>query len=401
MNIFRTLASGKQAFREEFISAFLAYLLSPKMDHGLGQIFLSALISNIAEHENNSELKELSGEFKDRLWEDIFAENNHHPIVELEFSFPPGGFIDIVIRAGRWFIMIENKINAASKTQDQIALQYQGLLQVLKKENLADNNRILLIYLVPASCNGDDWSILSGFNEELEKVNLRAGDAKKLVTWQPVTEEENPCVSIVSIIRKLLQLEASGMSAPISLEVRQTLLSLVDFAMGEFQGFHYEKATTKTVDLNKIKVPEILSLSGEYYIGIQYGRGGTVTSAWKNLDFLKREFTVSEIQHGWQYVPLEEFKTLARWALNPKQESLASITWYGKPFFTQNLYRVSKYGKAKLFIGIKGGISALKGMTSKQILSKKQWELGPSQKSNQWFSGEDFCKVLEEKGIQF
>jgi hypothetical protein len=47
MNLFRTIASGKQAFREEFVSAFLAYLLSHKMDHGLGFIFLSKLLVEI------------------------------------------------------------------------------------------------------------------------------------------------------------------------------------------------------------------------------------------------------------------------------------------------------------------------------------------------------------------
>lgn len=34
MNIFRTLALGKHTFREEFVTAFLAYLLSLRMDHG-------------------------------------------------------------------------------------------------------------------------------------------------------------------------------------------------------------------------------------------------------------------------------------------------------------------------------------------------------------------------------
>ena len=45
MNLFRVIASGKHSFREEFVSAFFAYLLSPTMDHGLGARFFATLVN--------------------------------------------------------------------------------------------------------------------------------------------------------------------------------------------------------------------------------------------------------------------------------------------------------------------------------------------------------------------
>ena len=95
MNLFRTIASGKHAFREEFVSAFLAYLLSPKMDHGLGFAVLSRLLTHVAEKNQAKPLKELADQFKSRLWENIFEDQFSFPVVELEFHYP-GGFIDIV-----------------------------------------------------------------------------------------------------------------------------------------------------------------------------------------------------------------------------------------------------------------------------------------------------------------
>ena len=92
---------GKHAFREEFVSAFLAYLLSTKMDHGLNFTFLSKLLSRIAEQGNAASLKDLSEHFKCRLWENIFDENEGLPLVEPEFRYP-GGFIDIVIKYPRF-----------------------------------------------------------------------------------------------------------------------------------------------------------------------------------------------------------------------------------------------------------------------------------------------------------
>jgi hypothetical protein len=122
VNIFRTLASGKHSFREEFVSAFLAYLLSPKMDHGLGYSVLSHLIQKIADNQNNQDLKALSAQFKSRLWDNIFEENGQDVAVELEVYYP-GGFIDLVVRCGEWFILIENKIALSSKTSNQILNQ--------------------------------------------------------------------------------------------------------------------------------------------------------------------------------------------------------------------------------------------------------------------------------------
>ena len=47
MNLFGVIASGKHSFREEYVSAFFAYLLSPTMDHGLGTKLLSVLTKQI------------------------------------------------------------------------------------------------------------------------------------------------------------------------------------------------------------------------------------------------------------------------------------------------------------------------------------------------------------------
>ncbi len=44
MNIFKILYSGNDKVREISVSAFLAYLLNPKADHGLNDSFLKLLI---------------------------------------------------------------------------------------------------------------------------------------------------------------------------------------------------------------------------------------------------------------------------------------------------------------------------------------------------------------------
>ncbi|MEM7344842.1 MAG: PD-(D/E)XK nuclease family protein, partial [Chloroflexota bacterium] len=76
MNIFRVLASGKQTFREEFISAFMAYLLSPKMDHGLGSKIFSSLLEQIGHSLGASELIDLSEQLGDKLRSNLFSDED-------------------------------------------------------------------------------------------------------------------------------------------------------------------------------------------------------------------------------------------------------------------------------------------------------------------------------------
>lgn len=192
------------------------------------------------------------------------------------------------------------------------------------------------------------------------------------------------------------------MMSPISVELRQILLSMVDYAMSGFQGYYYEKATVKRDQGDRLPVSQIMALEGDYYIGIQYGRGGLVGTAWRNPDFFDADLTIVEDYNGsWQYLPLEEFKTLTRWALNPEDENLQGIEWSGKPFLIENLYRVAKWCKSDFYVGLKGGVAALEAMSAEQIKERKAWEINSVQKNNAWIPASEFCEIVERKGLSF
>lgn len=403
MNIFRVLASGKQAVREEFVSAFLAYLLSPKMDHGLGYSFLSRLLVGVADKNDVPALKELASKLRSRLWENIFEEGMGPPIVELEFKVPGNRYIDIVVKCDDWFILIENKIVQSSKADGQLEAQYKGFLEVIGGKELAKNNRILMLYVVPAATNGETWSVSPGFYGELDKLNQRPNDAKGLVSWQPTNDDELP-ISVVSIIRDILRDEAICLQSPIGTEIRHTLLSLIDFAMDDFHGFHYQQATSPAKLINpKMKVRKVLGLDGDLYIGIQYGKYGTASRAWRNPSFLDYEVVVTEDSSlGWQYLPLKTFQILTNWCLEPEKYSLEGIPWTGNPLDLATLYRAGKYGKTKsMFVGIKGGLNKIRGLTPEQLKARKLFQLETKQKSKEWIPIADFWHALEDKGIKF
>ena len=402
MNIFRTLASGKNAFREEFVSAFIAYLFSPKMDHGLNYLLRSRLLTSVSEKNRTKPLKLLADGLKNQLWESILEPTAPQPVVELEVPYGGGkGYIDVVVRCDDWFILIENKISAASKTDNQVREQYEGFCELLRTRDFKeDEYRILMIYLVPAVQGGEGWSVPDSFEKEMGKVHLRPSDDKVLISWQPVSSTEEEPVSMVKLLRGILHDEAIGSISPIGPDVRHSLLSLIDFALGEFGGYHYPKAAVSRRGEPKTKVADILVMEGSYFVGVRAGKAGAIDSAWRKPEFLSYQLTVTEDPNrGWQYLPLAEFKALVRWALDPERESLAGLQFDGKPFYTPVLFNVAKFGKTDLWIGVRGGLTALRALSPDEIRERRVWEISHKEKSSQWFTGETFCAILEEKGV--
>ena len=112
MNIFKVLASYNKSFPEEQTSVFLAWLLNPYMEHGLGFVFLKKFISKISD---NAELKEKQKEELSKLMDKLETVlrtneniNNLDYSSDIEFNVETA-VIDIVIFIENYLFSIENK----------------------------------------------------------------------------------------------------------------------------------------------------------------------------------------------------------------------------------------------------------------------------------------------------
>ncbi|MBM7555791.1 PD-(D/E)XK nuclease family protein [Halanaerobacter jeridensis] len=399
MNIFKVLASGKNSLREEFVSAYFAYLLSPKMDHGLGFVLLKMIVKKIREVQNLPELSDLVDELQNDFRTDLFDESkNNNFNLELEYKYNKQGgigYIDIVLSINKWYIIIENKINSSSCTDGQVYEQYLGFKETLEKKDIEEHN-ILILYLVPAISSEGVWSSGEFYENELD-FKLGEGDYSSVVYWQPPEDDET--ISIVSIFREILNQSRSGEIDPITYDLNQSLKSFINFCLNDFNGYPYDKVVEKNVH-EKMKVKNILKSNKEIYIGVQHGKAGLIRKAWENSDFTSEYLNVSDTKESWQYLSLKEFKTICNWAINPKDNNLSGIHWEGKPFFTDLLYLVSKDEKSNICIGMRGGLEKLRNMDIGEIKDRKGWEVSNERKTPQWFTGEEFCNVLEEKGYK-
>ncbi|HHW31482.1 MAG TPA: PD-(D/E)XK nuclease family protein [Clostridiaceae bacterium] len=65
MNIFKVLASGKKSFLEEQASAIIAWFMNPRMEHGMGFLFLSRFVRELQTRQNG--LDEISSKLFTQL----------------------------------------------------------------------------------------------------------------------------------------------------------------------------------------------------------------------------------------------------------------------------------------------------------------------------------------------
>lgn len=402
MNLFKVIASGKHSFREEFVSAFFAYLLAPNMDHGLGAGFFSSLVKQIGKKRENAELKQLANELNDELRTDLFDEENGQIDIDIEFRYTltngRSGFIDIIARYKNWYFIIENKILQSSKTSDQLLEQYQGARQRLQELHDGDFT-LVQIYLVPALAGQGGWSSSQAFEEELHN-EYGGKDFGVLLYWQQPEDKQE--LSVVTILRDLLEKESMGAISPLAYDTRQGLKSFINFCLSEFSGYNYTKRPDKhpgTQQVDHYRVAELLEQPDDIYVGIQYGKAGLIIKAWRNQDFRNEMVRVSSTPKGWQYLPWQVFQKICRWAMEPEQHDLKGLEWQGKPFGAVNLYRVAKTAGEDIFIGMQGGLTKLGEMSEEDFYAKEMWEIGNSRKSINWFSGEEYCDVVEKKNI--
>jgi len=132
------------------------------------------MLEEIARANDNPSLASLASNINDPFQVSLFSSEMATGL-ETEFRVPTAAgrieFIDILVRRDKWLFLIENKIDAASKTKGQLLRQFQGLEVTIEKEKNTDMS-IGGIYLVPAARGSEGWSVMES---ALEEVSLQAG----------------------------------------------------------------------------------------------------------------------------------------------------------------------------------------------------------------------------------
>lgn len=219
MNIFKILSNGKGTIKEPSVSAYLAYLLDPKENHGLGYEFLKRILQLSNNNDNNVEGYDYQI-FLEQAFSQFGEKNQIVDIVILCFENDiknkkqQAASISIENKNNlKSIYLIENKINSKSKTENQLLKQYQALESVKRKYKV----EVFSFYITP-----DDDKYSDEFREQ-------PFDDKFHLFWNGKDD-----VTIVSLLKELLNDETSGLIEPISEYSKHTIKAFIQFIDSKF-----------------------------------------------------------------------------------------------------------------------------------------------------------------------
>jgi len=393
MNIFKVFASGKKPMFEEQMTSILAWLLHPQMEHGLGHEFLGRFIKSIS--TECPKLAETGDSLRNRLRGEPVSDFG----MELEEKVPEA-FVDMVISIDDWKIGMENKIYPTSASDpQQLNREYRGLTEKYggsDKDGNEKNAACALIFLVPADEFGELHSQVKHEWDSFDRTKIRQGkgDFVKLMTWQ---ENSAGAPSIISLLEGLLQDESAGRTEPIGDYTRHTLKALAMFIRGGFSGYDYERINTRNATYPYLKASEILKKASGI-IGIKWGLAGLLRQSADDLKGAECQYSDSASPHNPNWMSVDDFKQIYNWRLSGAPPV---IKWDRRRLSADILFDiVSACPSQSLYIGIQGGLNTLQNM-DRQTIQNSAWQLISADEppSSQWISGNDFRKILEQKGI--
>lgn len=385
MNIFKVFASAKKGFQEEYSSAILAWFLNPTMEHGLGFSFLSKFIEEISEKIENNYLKIITERLSPRFRSEY--ENQLQWSCYLEYNVE-NAFVDVVLRIDDLILSIENKIYGKSASdEDQLMKQYDGL-----KRKYGENYKIGIVFVVPTEGEG----VLHPYIEsEYNKLDVKGSDFKIMITWQRNSIANKP--SIYDIISSILDAERKGDVDPIPEYTRHTLKAFNSFISNNFLGYEYERSSSYSgknpLTEETCKIKDLLNRS-EGFVGVANGIAGLLRMEDKKLKTHEFQYTRADMSNKRNWILIRNFNNIIRWLIYGDTND---IDWDVR-LEARLLFRIAKDFKDNVFIGIKGGKTALMDMLPDEI-RRKRWSINTVKGSDQWIDGGTFFNIMEQKKI--
>jgi len=218
----------------------------------------------------------------------------------------------------------------------------------------------------------------------------------KLMTWQ---ENNVGCPSIVSLIEGMLQDESMGKTEPINDYTRHTLKALAMFIRGDFLGYEYESTNAQNVEYPYVRSSNIINRA-RGIVGTASGLVGFLRQSTDDLTHREYQYSESDCPHNRNWVSLDDFKQIYNWKMNGTPPV---IKWDGERKVDASILHkivTDCCPPQKLFVGIGGGLNALRAM-EKEVIERKAWRFltadGPPNQN--WISGSDFREVMDEKGF--
>ena len=171
--------------------------------------------------------------------------------------------------------------------------------------------------------------------------------------------------------------------------------ALNSFISNDFAGYEYQR-NTQFPSVNPLTEEQLsvykLEDKNKGYVGVKGGIRGLLKMGEMKIKSHKFQYTSQDMSDKPYWIEINTFKDIIKWII---YKEIKEIDWKGL-LPSESLYKIAKDFKKKVFIGIRGGETALKNMEPDEIINK-EWNISTEKANAQWIDGELFCKILDEK----
>lgn len=399
MNIFKVLASGNKNMNEETISAVLAWLLSPQMEHGLEYNFLINFLKLLVDQADRPKNLEV---LVNKLQPSLRDDGSETPSLECYIEYPvitnfkKLKYIDVVFVIDKMVFAIENKLYSGSVSDmDQLKDEYEGL------KNIFTDQKIIIIFLVP--CEVDGGVIPKDVDECFKNINMKQDckDQKFLLSWQDNSwqnDKGKKIGSISSIVSSLISDDSIGAITPIQEYTRHTLKAFNNFILNSFSGYTYTKQTScgGGGGFPKKTIKELLNQSTGF-VGVVGRIANLLEKNYNDIKSRSFQFTESGKNGERNWISLEDFKEIVNWLESDIPP--VDFKWNGT-YKLKGLRKIVEHFKGVVYVGIQGGKNGLERMSADDVRKKNGWEVSGREIHNpNWMPASDCYDLLKAKGF--
>lgn len=254
MNIFKVLSSNDGSINEPNVTSFLAYLLDPNENHGLGSRFVESFLTPIVLANNewykdliyNNRVRDLSrnSKYEVRVQAEVKVISSESEVVkktrdiDIVIELFDQNFSDVV---PKYSFCVENKINdgAIQKGDNQLFDEIIGLVNYYKGSSLEKEQPLVaFIYLT----HSGSQRAINEFNELLPTLEIEGLSVPCYHLSWGGNELESLEITIVDLLSMILKEEAIGKIEPIYDYTKHTIKSFISFIYSGFKSYKEEKS---------------------------------------------------------------------------------------------------------------------------------------------------------------
>lgn len=378
MNILKLFSTTQKGLPGDYLLALYAWLLNPKMDHGLNIVALNSFLKQLRlEHTDLVELAQDLEDFPykflptiDIQMQKVLSPNSTNSIIA-----------DLVISIDSWNFIVLNTIDLGqSYDRSWLTSVYQAAKQHF------DNQKVGLILLTQSGKLRQKHPAFTSYNEVQMTCHH---DFKCVMGWEP---SEKSIYNALQTIRDYFVEDLLESTELILQSFDEYLSQRMSGYQDETYSFLYGN---ETISIRQLRIKEIMNINNGW-VKIPNGLSGMLRMRPEHLEVYNFSYTVVCMQRKRFWIEIDVLKEFVQWFLYESNE--LQLDNQRILLNTINLFNLIDKLKNKIYVHIEEGLLTFRNIKKSEI-DHRIWHISytklTKKDKSKWLSGLQLLKEIK------